>query len=195
VRLIQRLEPQLLIHGHTRLTEAFTIAAFPALQAALRELYDVVVEAIRAGATLGRILHRNHLPGVLHDNPAVLPYLVMRENVIKRVHRQRTGYWQPDGEGIEHITPAEWAATLDVLTGGKEQAFVDAIGELNRRGDDVLALRLADLALLRHASSEVLPRLRQQTLYRLLERHQYLDPFKFVVYSELAAADLPPMVG
>ena len=44
--------------------------------------------------------------------------LVMRDNVIKRTHHQRTGYWKPDGEGMEDIAPREWAAALDLLGGG-----------------------------------------------------------------------------
>ncbi|MFI5474596.1 hypothetical protein ACIA6D_30715 [Streptomyces cacaoi] len=29
-----------------------------------------------------------------------MPYLVTRDNLIQRVHRQRTGYWHRQGEGI-----------------------------------------------------------------------------------------------
>jgi hypothetical protein len=33
--------------------------------------------------------------------------------------------------------------------------------------------------------------LRQQLLYRLVEQHQQLDPFRFVLYAGLAGPELP----
>src|SRR5262249_20735705 len=45
--LVRQLEPRLLIHGHTQLTERFTIEAFPALEAALRDLHGRVLQGIQ----------------------------------------------------------------------------------------------------------------------------------------------------
>jgi hypothetical protein len=39
--------------------------------------------------------------------------------------------------------------------------------------------------------SSTLAALRQEVLIRLLERHQAMDPFKFVVYSGLSGVELP----
>ena len=61
---IRSLEPRLLIHGHPALTENFTIEAFPALEAALRELYQDVLHGIASGQTLVEILQHNLLPDV-----------------------------------------------------------------------------------------------------------------------------------
>ena len=192
--LIERLVPKVVIHGHTGLTRVFTADVLPALRMALEDLHRVIVESLADGATVGEILRRNHLSDVLRTTPgAVIPYLVMRDNVIKRVHRQRTGYWQPNGDGIETVTPSEWAAVLDLLAGGREQAFVDAVDELNARGEDVLALKLADHGLSRYPASTALASSRQSALKRLVERNQGLNPFKFVVYSELAGLRLAPM--
>jgi len=30
-----------------------------------------------------------------------------RDNFVKRVYHQSTGYWKPDGEGMEVLTPGE----------------------------------------------------------------------------------------
>src|SRR5262249_11721631 len=92
------LRPPLVIRGHTALTENFTIEIFPALETALRAIYHDVLQGIAVGQPLADILHHNLLPEVLRDQPvAVVPFLVMRENFIKRVYHQRTGYWKPDG--------------------------------------------------------------------------------------------------
>jgi glyoxylase-like metal-dependent hydrolase (beta-lactamase superfamily II) len=194
MRLVQGIGPRVLIHGHPPLTEMFTMEAFPALEAALRDLFDMVVAAIRAGRTLAEILAVNHLPGLLRDHPAaVLPYLVIRENLSKRVHHQRTGYWKSGGEGIEHFAPAEWAAALDLLGGGREAAYADAAGQILDSGNEALALKIADYGLLNHPGSAQLTALRRVILHRLIERHQQLNPFKFIYYAGLSGLEVPPV--
>jgi glyoxylase-like metal-dependent hydrolase (beta-lactamase superfamily II) len=194
LRVIQDPSPSLLIHGHPPLTELVTITALPGLQAALGELDRFIRQGIRTGQTLVELLHHNCLPSVLEAHPAaVMPFLVMRDNVIKRVYHQQSGYWKPDGEGVEHLAPAEWAAALNLLGGGKEQAFVKSATTLLAQGDVTLAHKLLDLGLLAYPASRPLTDLRYQALGRLREVYQQLDPFKFIVYSEWAAAELRPV--
>jgi glyoxylase-like metal-dependent hydrolase (beta-lactamase superfamily II) len=190
---VMALHPRLLIHGHAGLTAAYTIEAFPGLLAAFRNLDNAVRTAITGGLTLAEILRLNHLPEVLIDHPsAVIPYLVTRDHFIQRVHRQRTGYWHPRGEGLEHFTGAELAAAADLLGGGTAGAFRTAGTELTRRGEHALALRILDLGLLSHPGRSELLDLRQRVLQRLIERHQLLNPFKFLYYADLADLELAP---
>lgn len=192
LRTIEELRPEVLIHGHTALTANFTIDVITALREAFNDLYRVIRTDIRDGATVFDILDRNHLPEVLRANPdAVLPYLILRDNMIRRVQRQRTGYWQPDIDSVDPVTPTAWAGVLDLLTGGDEATYTRAVQDLLDRDDLPPALRLADLALLNNPASEQIAALRQETLLRLAERHQTLAPFKFVVYSELAGLTVP----
>jgi hypothetical protein len=58
---------------------------------------------------------------------------------------------------------------------------------------DVLALKVADLGLLNYPASRGLTEARRHALDRLRVRHQGLNPFKFIVYSEWAKADLAPV--
>ena len=191
--LVAGLAPRVVIHGHSPLTALLTIDVFPALEAALKDLHQRTLEGIREGVPVAELLARNHLPASLRDHPdAVLPYLVIRDNLIKRVHHQRTGYWKADGEGIEVLTAAEWAGALDLLGGSTAEAFVDAGQDLLGRGDLTLALRLVDYGLLRHADDQALQGLRRRVLYRLLERHQQLSPFKFAIYAAMAGVEVPP---
>jgi len=140
------------------------------------------------------ILHANILPASLREHPtAVVPYLVMRDNFVKRVYHQSTGYWKPDGEGMEVLAPPEWAAALDLLGGHREDAFVQTVRGLADRGDDVLALKIADLGLVRYPSSEALTTFRRRALDSLRLRHQQMSPFKFIIYSEWAGAELSPV--
>jgi glyoxylase-like metal-dependent hydrolase (beta-lactamase superfamily II) len=192
--LIRSLNPRLLIHGHTGLTENFTIDALPGLEVALREVYAKTLQGIEQGHTLVEILHQNLLPSALRAHPqAVIPLLVARDQLIKRVYHQRTGYWKPDGDGMEVFAPKEWAAALDLLGGGREEAFVHSAQVLLDRHDDALALKLTDLGLLTYPTSQPLTNLRHQALDRLREKYQQLNPFKFIIYSEWAGAELPPV--
>lgn len=193
ITLIRSLNPRLLIHGHPPLTELFTIAALPGFEAAMRELHARTLARIAEGRPLVDILHENILPGTLREHPAlVLRYLVVRDNFIRRVYHQRTGYWKPDGDGIEVVAPKEWAAALDLLAGGREDAFVTSARALLGRGDHVLAFRLVTLGLINHPASSTLADLRRRALDGLRARHQQLNPFKFIIYSEWAGADLRP---
>ena len=191
---IGSLRPRLLIHGHTTLTEQFTAAAVPGLQAALTQLHGQVLDGIRGGRTLPDILEEASLPAVLRDHPtAVVPYLVIRDHFTERLYRQRTGYWQPDGRGLERATAAGHAAALDLLAGGREQQFATAAATLIGQGDYALALQIIQPGLLCHPASSTLAGLRATALRRLMEQYQQFDPFKFLIYAELAGAEIGPV--
>ena len=192
IALIRSLNPRLLIHGHPPLTEFWTIEALPGLEMALRDVHTATLQGIREGNTLVEILHQNFLPSPLRSHPkAVLPFLVMRDQFIKRVYHQRTGYWKPDGEGLEYFSQKEWAAALNLLGGEKEEAFARSAKALLDQSDYALTLKLADLGLLSYPASQILTDLRRQALDRLREKYQQINSFKFIIYSEWAGAELP----
>jgi glyoxylase-like metal-dependent hydrolase (beta-lactamase superfamily II) len=195
LRSIRELAPQQLIQGHTTLTETFTIEALTGLEPALTELHEFALARIGENMPLPNILDVGYLPAVLRDHPAaVVPYLVTRDDFIARLYHQRTGYWQPDGQGLDPRSAEETAAALDLLAGEKADAFVTAAATLAGQGDLALALDILTPGLLRHPDSRELAELRQAVLVRLMEqRPQLSDPFGFLVYAELAGAELPPV--
>jgi glyoxylase-like metal-dependent hydrolase (beta-lactamase superfamily II) len=192
--LIRSLRPRLLIHGHPPLTELFTVQTLPGFESTLRELHGRTLQAIGEGRTLAEILQQNILPRTLRTQPdLVLQYLLVRDNFIKRVYHRRSGYWKPDGEGMEVVAPNEWAAALNVLVGEREGAFVRSVRTLLDQGDYAVALKLADLARITYPGSDALAGLRRQALDGLRARNQQLNPFKFIIYSEWAGASLTPV--
>jgi glyoxylase-like metal-dependent hydrolase (beta-lactamase superfamily II) len=195
LRYIRELAPQQLIQGHTTLTENFTIEALTGLEPALTELHEFALARIGENMPLPNILDVGYLPALLRDHPAaVVPYLVTRDDFIARLYHQRTGYWQPDGQGLDPRSAEETAAALDLLAGEKADAFVTAAATLAGQGDLALALDILTPGLLRHPDSRELAELRQAVLVRLMEqRPQLSDPFGFLVYAELAGAELPPV--
>ena len=140
------------------------------------------------------ILAEASLPAVLREHPtAVVPYLVIRDHFTERLYHQRTGYWQPDLAGLEPATAAGHAAALDLLAGGREEQFAAAAATLIGQGDHALAMQIIQPGLLRHPASTSLPGLRRTALYHLMEANQQLDPFKFLIYAELAGAEIGPV--
>jgi len=196
LRLIAGIGPRVLVHGHTTLTELFTVDAVPGLLAALTELRDQSLAGIGRGRTLTGLLKANILPDVLRQHPAAVgPYLIIRDHFVQRLHHQHSGYWQPDGQGLEPVGAADRAAALDLLAGGRAGRFASAARALLAQRDHALALEIITAGLASHPDASELVQLRQQALYRLMERHQLQDPFRFLMYAELARVEIGPVAA
>ncbi len=183
-----------LIEGHTTLTENFTVEAVAGLEPALTEVHGFALARIGENVPLPHILDFGYLPASLRDHPAaVVPYLVTRDNLIARLYHQRTGYWQPDGQGLDPRSEEEKAEALDLLAGGKAKPFVTAAATLAGQGDLALALEILNPGMLRHPDSNELADPRQTALVRLMEQRQLLDPFGFAVYTRQTGAELCPI--
>jgi glyoxylase-like metal-dependent hydrolase (beta-lactamase superfamily II) len=192
--LIAEIGPRVLVHGHTLLTEQFTAQAVPGLLAALTELRDAALAGIRRGQTLTELLDANVLPDSLRESPAsVVPYLVIREHFVQRMYRDHTGYWEPGAQGLEPVSAAARAAALDLLAGHRPEPFIDAAAALLAERDSALALEIATAGLARYPDDADLAALRKHALYQLMERHQLQDPFRFLIYAELAGVELGPV--
>ena len=88
---------------------------------------------------------------------------------------------------------APYHGSPDLLAGENADAFAYAAATLADQGDLALALEILTPGLLRHPGSSELAELRQAVLVRLMEQRQLLDPFGFLVYAELAGAELSPV--
>jgi glyoxylase-like metal-dependent hydrolase (beta-lactamase superfamily II) len=134
LRFIRELAPRQLVAGHTTLTENFTVETLTGLEPALTELHEFALAKIGEHMPLADILDLAYLPALLRDHPvAVVPYLVSRDVFIARLHHQSTGYWKPDGQGLGPRSSEETAAALDLLAGGKADAFAYAAAILADR--------------------------------------------------------------
>jgi glyoxylase-like metal-dependent hydrolase (beta-lactamase superfamily II) len=188
---IRALSAGTIIHGHEPLTVNFTARTMAPLASALTALRTRTATGVRAGRELADLLAENVLPDSLAAHPdAVVPFLLLRDNFIKRYHHQGTGYWKTDGEGMEVFTRTEWGRALDLIAGGDESRFTDAARSLDDRGDYAMALRIAELGLAAHPQSAALAAERRRALDGLRAQYQ-LDPFKFIIYSEMAGKTTP----
>jgi glyoxylase-like metal-dependent hydrolase (beta-lactamase superfamily II) len=192
ISTVLELHPRRLVHGHGPLTEIFTVDAMPGLRDALSALYARGLAAARSARPLADVQHDDLLPDSLRGAPtAVLPYLLVRDTFLQRLYLRHAGYWQSNGDGMDAFTRAEWAAAIDAAGGG-DAAFARASRELVSRGDAALALRMADLGLLRYPASATLQESRIRALAMLREIHSQSNPFRFIIESEWAGRGLAP---
>jgi glyoxylase-like metal-dependent hydrolase (beta-lactamase superfamily II) len=194
IHTVLQMRPHRLIHGHPPLTAFFTMEAMPGLLDALTALHDRTVSAAHLARPLADLLHDDFVPASLRSAPAAaLPYVIARDTFVQRTHASEAGYWQSNGEGVDQFTRGEWAAALDLLGGKSETSFVRVVDDLTRRGDALLALRIADIALVAYPQSPTLGASRARVLHDLRERYAQINPFRFILYSEWSGRGLSPV--
>src|SRR5246127_895980 len=132
IDIVVQKNPQYLLHGHEPLTRNFTSPALLSeLKTDLEWLREQVLIAIRRGDERAAIYQANLTPpGLLNGRPDVyLPYLILREHFIDRLYEQNVGFWQPNLQGIDHLTRADHAELVDYLNVSERQ-LVKAVERL-----------------------------------------------------------------
>jgi hypothetical protein len=144
-----------------------------------------VQTAIRRGESRA-LIHRANLipPGLLSGRADVLvPYLLFREHVIDRLYHQTVGYWQADGEGLDHLGDSDRAELFVDYLGLSERQLVSAAEKMSADGKYELAASLLRSATSRFGRTEGISRLERLVYLKLMEKYQNVDPFKFIIYS------------
>jgi glyoxylase-like metal-dependent hydrolase (beta-lactamase superfamily II) len=198
IDIVAQKNPRYLLHGHEPLTRNFTSASMLAqLKGDLVWLREQVLTAIRHGDERGAIHQANLIPpGLLKDQPDVYqPYLILREHVIDRLYDQNVGYWQPDLQGLEHLTRADHAELLVDYLGVSERQLVKTVEDLTADGKYELAASLLESAGHRFEGSSSVANARRLVYFKLMEKHQNTDPFKFIVYSGKIREQTPQMTA
>jgi glyoxylase-like metal-dependent hydrolase (beta-lactamase superfamily II) len=198
IDIVVQRNPRYLLHGHEPLTRNFASGAMLAqLKTDLVWLRDQVLGAMRRGDERGAIHQANLIPpGLLNDQPDVYqPYLIMREHVIDRLYHQNGGYWQPDGQGLEHLTRADQAELLVDYLGVSERQLVKTVERLTADGKYELAASLLESSGDRFARSESVTNAKRLIYLKLMEKHQNTDPFKFIIYSAKIGEQTPQIAA
>jgi glyoxylase-like metal-dependent hydrolase (beta-lactamase superfamily II) len=198
IDILVAAHPKYLLHGHEPLTRNFTSTSMLALlKTDLIWLRDQVLSAIRRGEERGAIHQANLIPpGLIEDQPDVyLPFLILREHVIDRLYDQNVGYWQPDLQGLEHLTNADRAALLVDYLGVTEGQLVKTVEHLAAHGKYELAASLLESSGKRFASSPPVASAKRLVYFKLMEKYQNTDPFKFIIYSSRIKEQTPQIAG
>src|SRR6516162_1192778 len=198
IDVVAQKNPRYLLHGHEPLTRVFAAADMLAqLKTDLVWLRDQVLGAMHRGDERGEIHQANLIPpGLLNDQPDVYqPYLVVREHVIDRLYHDNGGYWQPNLQGLEHLTRADQAELLVDYLGVSETQLVRTMERLTADGKYELAASLLESAGDRFARSASVANARRLVYLKLMEKHQNTDPFKFIIYSAKIGEQTPQIAA
>ena len=198
IDVVVEKHPRYLLHGHEPLTRVFASAAMLAqLKTDLVWLREQVLTAVRRGDERAAIYQANLIPpGLLGGQPDVYqPYLVLREHVIDRLYDQNVGYWQPDMQGLDHLSRADRAELLVDYLGLSEKQLVRTVERLAADGKYELAASLLESSGSRFEHSTSVANAKRLVYFKLMEKHQNTDPFKFIIYSGKINEQTPQMAS
>src|SRR6266581_2867374 len=198
IDIVVEKHPQHLLHGHEPLTRNFASATMLGqLKTDLVWLREQVLTAVRRGDERASI-HQANLtpPGLLGAQPDVYqPYLILREHVIDRLYDQNVGYWQPDLQGLDHLTRADHAELLVDYLGISEKQLVKTVEHLVADGKCEQAAFLLESSGNRFEHSTSVANARRLIYLKLMEENQNTDPFKFIIYSGKISEQTPQMAS
>lgn len=189
------LKPRELLHGHEPLTRLYSSTALlQKLKPVLLWLEDQVLRAIRQGKSRAGIHHLNLIPPAVLEFPELqMPFIVMRENFINRIHDQTVGYWRQDLGGMDHLSPRELGTILSDYLGIPADSQAELVEKMAASGDLDLAARTILWARARHPENKRLRAAERKVFLKLKEKYQELNPFKFVIYSERIGHETPQL--
>jgi glyoxylase-like metal-dependent hydrolase (beta-lactamase superfamily II) len=195
IDVVAQKRPRHLLHGHEPLTRLFASPAMLMnLKSHLAWLRGEVLAAIQRGEERAALHYANLIPpGLLGDSESHLPYLVMRENVINRLYDQHVGYWQPDLQGVDHLSRADRGALLVDYLGVSERQLVGAAQRMIADGKYELAATALDWTRDRFPESAAVGELERLVYLKLAEKYQEFNPFKFIVYLGKSGLQAPQM--
>ncbi len=198
IDILVAAHPKYLLHGHEPLTRNFaSVSMLALLKTDLVWLRGQVLSAVRRGEERSAIHQANLIPpGLLKDQPDVYqPYYLLREHVIDRLYDQNVGYWQPDLQGLEHLTSADRAALLVDYLGVTEAQLVKTVERLAGDGKYELGASLLESSGKRFESSPSVANAKRLVYLKLMEKYQNTDPFKFIIYSSRINEHTPQMAS
>ena len=196
---VTQRQPDHVLHGHYALTYLYDAAKLPAFRNAYAWLVTETRKHIVNGYSVKEIVRLNLIPPMLKDHPeAMISYASPRNHIIARVADHMVGIWQEnktgkEPEGLDTITAVEYGRMMDSYFGLSEDQVVRGLEKMLKGGDIELALQMAVAAELSFPESQPIADLRIQAADLLRGSYQFLDPFKFVVYTEMAGREHHPV--
>ena len=185
--------PKFLLQGHPPLTLYYNMESLDGLYEALKVSLPEIRSLISKGRSESEILNQLSVPKELKNYPkAVLPYLAMREGLIQREFRLRTGYWLPEFQGLDPHSETELASAIDFVGGQSSSSFASAVEALLDRGDISLAARMAHLGLLKYPNDSKLQSLFKKSVGTNQVRNEMINAFKFLMYSNMGQVEVNP---
>lgn len=193
--LIESLQPEKILHGHQPLTQFFsTTDRIQSLKPHLTWLIAETHARVAAGQTRGEIHRANLMPdSILDDASSQQFYLVMRTHLVDRIYDNSVGYWESDLSGLDTLDAQAYGEMLSGYFSFDQSQTAAIASKMIKSGDLHLAERMLRWALANWPDSIELAKLQRQAALRLRIKYQAYNPFKFILYSELANSSVEPL--
>ena len=198
--VIKRNAKQVL-HGHYPLTVLYGAEQTKKFRDAYIWLVDATRGFVRNGYSVKDIVRLNLIPPGLQDHPDIyLSYLAPRDHLIARIVDHMVGIWQEDVSGkepmgLDNLTSVEYGRLLQVYLGLSARDVKNALQKMIDGGDHELAFQFATAAEKRYVSNPAIIQLKEEAADRIRSTAQFVDPFKFVVYTEMIGKEHKPISG
>ena len=189
---VTRRQPDLVLHGHQPLTVLYQAKEIAAYGEAYQWLVAQTRRHLKEGYSVKDIVRLNLIPPSLASAPNImLQYYDPRDHIIARVADNMLGYWREDiegayPEGLDTLTVKEYGRMLELYFGLSHREVANGLEAMINNGDNELALQMAVAAQRRYGDRSRLVALKQLAAQQLQAKTQFLDPFKFTVYGEMA---------
>ena len=192
-------DPKLILHGHYALNFLYDADNIIAYRKAYIWLVDQTREHLKNGYSVKYIVRLNLIPPSLRDDPkAILGFQSPKNHIIARLGDHMLGIWQEgvtgkEPVGLDVITSVEYGRFLELYLGLSVHDVEEALRAMLDGGDYELALQLSVAAEARYKDKAGIIQLREEAADRARSAVQFLDPFRFVTYTEMAEKEHPPI--
>jgi glyoxylase-like metal-dependent hydrolase (beta-lactamase superfamily II) len=192
-------QPKYVLHGHRPLSILYPIAEIAGYAPHFKWLVSAARSLVAKGYSAKEIIRMNLIPPGLTKTPNLfLAYLDPRDHIIARVADQMVGIWHEERtgdapEGLDIIVAEDFGRLLGVHLKLDASDIAGLVHDLIDGGDNELALKMAVAGLRRYPNHSDIIAAKVRAADRLRALSQYLDPFKFTVYSEIAGDEIAPL--
>ena len=194
------LEAETVLHGHLGITEIYPdTESLESFRSDFSWLTQQAQSYFFDGYSAEEIIRMNLIPPGLTDRPEnFIGYLTPRDHIIRRLGDSITGIWREDSTGLQPrdldiISAQERGRMLDMYFRLSASEVEHGLQRMIDNGDLELALQTAIAAEMRYPDRPGIRAIRQDAADRLRSQVQFFDPFKFVVYTEIADREHPGM--
>ncbi len=196
---VLRRKPDVILHGHYALNYLYSTENLETFRQAYEWLVTETRNLISEGYSIKEIVRMNLIAPVLKENPAAfISYVSPRNHIIARTADHMIGIWQEnktgrEPEGLDTITSVEYGRMFTDYLDLSPAQTADAIRQMLDNGDNELALKMVMAAEIAYPDSTELTSLKEEAGDRLRAATQFLDPFRFVVYTQMINQEHKPM--
>jgi glyoxylase-like metal-dependent hydrolase (beta-lactamase superfamily II) len=182
-------EPKHLLTGHWAVTQFFIngVDVVARLRTRLQWLKEETLKHIFANKSRDEIQAMNLIPPGLSESgehDVHVPFIAQREVFIDRVYHQNVGYWGPQLQNVDFLSPAEFGTVFRKYLDLSDIEIAGAINRMITAGDFELAGQVADWAISQYPNSDAVKDARETAFLQLKQKWQILNVFKLCMYSQ-----------